>query len=614
MGIRPRITFKNVAPKLEGGFKNIGLVDPVESSNIPFPGGTQTLPTIAGQSVATPSSSATGDIWKEFSLSLSVSDLIGKNDLKNYNDFLKKVNSITQIMVALIKIMRLFTSDLFSINKALKFVIKQIATTLKDLVNSFMASGVYYTVITPRQSENDEGHIVSTWGDFDEFRTVVIDTCTNTNDIGSPSQLNLDSYVGGFVIGGIAGSNNPEIIDTIYHNAGIISDLFGFKIPLPGPPKHLVALEGLYGKDNKAGIKLTWSKPTHYISNGFLIFRSTDKKGIFPTSAQMDTIIKNAPSAKDPKQVRTYQKIKLFDNKGLPNNSPVFIKYSYFKESYSYTDMDVVVGTKYYYRVYTVLKEGKKAYDEDPYFFRIDSPLSSNETYAIAYGCIPVSEISEGILTMDGDRLRKEEYANSQWRLVSLNRFFGSQLDKLLKVVEDFADKLIGYISTPSDAINDYLDFYSNKINDYIVILQTITNIINILVSFKLKGSMLFLDLFKPKKGGIQGFAERINRARVTSQNFSPIAESQIVGKALGTKGGVTKAVSEDAGQSLAGLRGIYYGLVVVYGLGNPADAGAYAAPYMEEYNDISKQLADNAKTFTLLKGILTGNWDTVTK
>jgi hypothetical protein len=607
MGIRPKILFDNINPKLDGGFKNIGLVDPVETKNVtPYLGGTQKPFDLSG------------DQWKEFSLSLSISDLLSQKQLNDFNNFLKKANSLTQIAVAFIKIIRLLTSDLFSANAVLKFVIKQIVITLKNLVNSFMATGLYYTVITPRQSENDSGFIVPTWGDFDEFKTVIIDTCTNTKDIGSPSQLNFDAQVGGFIIGGIAGSNDPQIQDELYYNAKVIFDLFGFKIPLPGPPKHLVALEGIYNENT--GIKLTWNKPSHYIANGFLIFRSTDRKGVSPTEDQMSAIISSYSTAKDPNKVRDFQKIKLFDNIGIDGNPdpnlPAFIKYTFGKESYSYIDYSINPNTKYYYREYTVLKEGDQAYIEDPYLFRIDSPLSSNEASAIAYGCIPVSEISKGILTMEGDWLRKEEYRNSKWETVSLNVFFGSQIDKLLKKVENFADKLIGWVSTPSEAINDYLDFFTNKINDYIIIIQTITQIVNILLNFRLKGSMLFLDLTKPKKGGIQGFAERVSKAPVNSAIFGkkPRDESQIIKKAFGLKEGITSAVANDMGQSLAELRGIYYGLVVVYGLGNPGDIKAYAAPYMEEYNDVALQINESQKSLSMLIGIITGNWNAITK
>lgn len=617
MGIRPKVRFASVAPKLDGGYKNIGLVDAVGDSdgvgvstlpnNISSLGGSQSLPKIGK-----------GDSqWQEFSLSFSISDLLGANDIKNYNDFMKKVDAITKIMAALLKIIRLFTSDLFSVNNALKFVIKQIVKTLKDLVNSFMASGVYYTIIAPKQSENDEGFIVPTWGSFDEFRSVIIANCTNTNDIGSPSQLNLDAYVGGFIIGGIAGSNNPKFIKQIYDNADIISDLFGFKLPLPGPPRLLSAQEGIYGNDNKPGIKLTWKRPYQYISSGFLIFRSKSSKGVYPTDAQINTITNVYLRSKDPNQVRGFQKIRLYDNEGFAGPSskdPVFVKFIFGKDDYTYTDYNVETGVQYNYRVYTVLSDGVDAYAKNPYHFRLDSPLSSNVASATALGCIPISEIAEEILSMEGDLLRKEEYANSRWKQVTLNRFFGSQVDKLLKKVENFADKLIGYVSTPAGAISEYIDFYANKITDYIVIIQSITNIINILVSFRLKGSMLMLDLFEPKKGGIQGFAERINRAQVNSAVLGkkPRGPGQSLDKVLGSKGAITKSVSNDMGQSLSELRGIYYGIVVVYGLGNPGDVKAYAAPYMKEYNDVKKQAEDSAKTFTMLKGIITGNWEII--
>lgn len=602
MGIRPRITFENIAPKLDGGYKNIGLIDPVVSNTV--------YPNLGLEQ--TPADFSKGDKWIEWSLNLSIADMISEPDLKNYNTLLKNVDTITKGMVIVIKIIRLLSSDLFSINRALKFVIKQIVITLKELVNSFMASGLYYTLIFPSSSANSDGIMVPTWGDFNEFKNVIISSCVDSRDTGSPSQLNVDSSVGGFIIGGMAGSSDPRIIDSICSNARIISQLFNFKIPLPGPPKHLVALEGAYGTDTKkTGIKVTWNKPDHYISNGFLLFRSTNKKGDFPTKDQMGAIIKGTPAAKDPNQVRDFQKIKMYDNKGFNSDKPVYISYTFGQETYTYTDYDIDPkadpNTIYYYKVYTVLSQGIKSYESDPYFFRIDSPLASNEASAKAYSCIPVSEIPKGVLTMDGDFLDVKELFTPGWKTVSVAKFLGTPVESLLKEIENFADKLIGYLSTASDSINDYLTFFANKISDYVALIQTITNIINILMNFRLKGSLLFLNLTAPQKGGIQRFAERISKSTVESKIMGriPRTQAEIIGDKL--KPGLDSATSNDLGQSLAELRGIYYGLVVVYGVGDPSNIGAYAAPYMEEYNDVAKQIEDSQKTIDMLLKILLG-------
>ena len=276
--------------------------------------------------------------------------------------------------------------------------------------------------------------------------------------------------------------------------------------------------------------------------------------------------------------------------------------------SYSYTDFDIEDGKMYYYKVYTVFSDSPSGISGDPFLFRVNSPLASNIAGAVAYGCIPVSEIENGILTVDGDWIDEAVHAKSKWLKVSLKDLLGPEVDKLLKTIEKFADKLIGYVNTSTDAINDYLDFFSNKINDYIKIIQIITEVIQILMNFRLKGSVVLLNLTEAKSGGIQGFAERISKATVDSAILGrlPKSESEIVGGlTAGTE--INEAISNDMGQALSQLKGIYYVLIIVYGIGNPSDIKAYAAPYMEEYNDVTQQLADSQKSINMLLKILLG-------
>lgn len=623
MGIRPRITFENVNPKLDGGYKNIGLVDAIEGYTItPYIGAPQSPPDLSK------------DQWLEFSLSLSILDMIGENDIKNYNDFLKFTNKVTKGMVALIKIVRLLSSDLKSLNRVFKFAIKQIVVTLKDLINSFVSTGMYFTVITPKQSENDPGYTVPTWGDFNEFKSVIIGACTDYSDKGSPSQLSYNAKVGGFVIGGVGGASDPQIIDLLIYNMRALANLFPFKPSLPGPPRNLVAQEGIYqtgekdnsgSKEMKPGIKLTWHKPDSYILAGFYIFRSMNKSGDFPTLKQMDAIIANSALAKDQNLVRSFQKIKIFDNdanadqlglKKFNEGEPVFVGKNILYESYEYTDFEVQTGTKYYYRVYTVLNEKKNGLSGDPYLFRVDSPMSSNEASATAYNCIPVSEIPNGILTLDGEWIDEKDHSKSKWSSLAIKDLLGPSIEKLLNAVDKFADKLIGYVSTSSDAVNEYLDAFAKKIDDYVKILDILTQVINVIMSFRLKGSVLLLNLTKPKEGGIQGFAQRIANATVNSAILGkkPRSESEIVNinvkvppGAEGAKSAINSQVSNDMGASLSALKGFYYGLVVVYGFTDKVDLKAYAAPYMTEYNDVSSQLANNEKTINMLLKILLG-------
>ena len=240
--------------------------------------------------------------------------------------------------------------------------------------------------------------------------------------------------------------------------------------------------------------------------------------------------------------------------------------------------------------------------------------MSSNEASASASGCIPVSEIPQGIQTVGWTRINERDLMY-EWTYANLNRFFGSQVDQLFKLIDNFADKLIGYVSTSSDAIDEFLDFFVGKITDYINIVDTLANIVNVLMNFRLKGSLLYLDLTTPRAGGITGFSDRIAHAGVQSNIFGKIPQSasEVItnsGITNAGAGAVTQAMSNDLGQSLASLKGIILGIMVVYGFVDPADQqtlNTITAPYLEEYNDVKQQLSSSQNSINMLLKILLG-------
>lgn len=68
--------------------------------------------------------------------------------------------------------------------------------------------------------------------------------------------------------------------------------------------------------------------------------------------------------------------------------------------------------------------------------------------------------------------------------------------------------------------------------------------------------------------------------------------------------------MSNDLGQSLASLKGIYLGIMVVYGFVDPADQqtlNTITAPYLEEYNDVKQQLSSSQDSINMLLKILLG-------
>lgn len=579
-GKRPDISFSTTKPKLEP--TRSGLVDAVSFDVPQLQIDSAVSPTGTGES----ESGEGGDQWKEFFLNLGVQDLVSEDALQGINNFLKRVDKVINALTVILKILRLVSSDFLNPARALKFAIKQLVKTLQDIVDSFVSTGIYLCVIRPDDSEKDDTYIIPTWGSFGEFKAKIAAACLDAQNPQSPSRLTKNNIVGGFIIGGLAGTNDPSLLDDMLSNLSLLSDLFGFDASLPSPPKNVKAYAGHFrgpggGSGKQPGVKISWDKPDSKGIVGYRVFRCRIKEGLNFSSEERDEIILKHPLRRRPEYVRDIEKSRIYRDEGF---EPEFVLGGIARDKFSYIDYDVEEGDTYYYSVMSVIK-GDGLVDNDPWNRRTDSPLMSQPVSVTPSFCIPLTTLSDKIQTLDGDFISAEGSYRFNWKSRTLRTYFGPLLDDLLDRVDGIADNLLGLVQTSSDAVSEYIDFLGNKVKTYIQIVQTITDIVLMIVSFKLRGSLLVLNL-SAESGGIQNFADRVMRSEVDSSTFNRNDRSE---------------------GRLGDIKGYYFGIVSVYGFpGSEEDnqyLQGYLAPYAEEYNSVKKKFDDNQKSIkTLLK------------
>lgn len=594
-GVRPDITFATVEPKLESD--RGGLIDPVE-----FEAPATFLQSTVSQltEVSPVSAETDGEKWKEYFLNLGIGDMLSEDALNNFNNFLKKVDKVVKTLTVVLKILRLLSSDFLNIARALKFAIKQIVRTLQDLVDTFISTGVYACVIRPDDSERDDTYFIPTWGSFEEFKAKIAAACLDQENPASPARLTKANTVGGFIIGGLAGTNDPTVVDSMISNLALLADLFGITGSYPAPPRNIRAYAGFYQKagdgtlDKKPGVRVVWDRPDSKGVVGYRVFRCLVKEGLTFTQEQRDEALAKHPVARRKEHVRNFETARIY-RVGTDEETefePAFVLGGIARDTYEFVDFDIEEGNTYYYSVMSVIK-GDGLVDSDPWNRRVDSPLMSPSVGIKVQTCIPVSELGDAILSLDGDFIDPTQSYRFNWQSRTIRTYFGPLLDDMLDRVDEFTDQMAGLVQLAGDAMTEYIDFLSGKIRGYIKIIQVITNIVLILVNLRLRGSLLRLML-SPQAGGIENFVDRIRNSTVDSETFDALEND----------------VTTSAG-ALASIKGYYFGLVTVYGYPEDPTAPGYleqfTAPYEETYNDTKKRHQDTQKAISLLLKILLG-------
>jgi hypothetical protein len=474
-----------------------------------------------------------------------------------------------------------------------------IVHTLKELLDTFVSTGFYTCLIMPDKGRQDGTYIIPTWGDFNEFKSKIVAACSDRMNTASPANLGPDSMTGGFVIGGILGVNSPKAIDSFIHNMQIFEALFGIKTPFPGAPKGVRAMPGIYSSglfSNKAGIKISWNKAGSDSVTGYKVYRCELKEGVMPSAEDMQKILISNFKVGGPDDIKAYSGVRVYDNGNVyaltlenkfNKGNPVTVLADSYKQSFSIIDYDVIPGQIYYYKVFSMPGTGDLIFN-NPYNTNVNSPLGSQAVGAMAFKCIPVSEIPNGMVSLEGDFVNPRDL-RYQWTSLTLKTFLGPNFENLFNSIDMFADKLLGYVSTSSDALMDYLDFFQKKISNYIRMIEAIEEIIMFLMNFRLDGSVLLLNI-PLSKGGIDYFKNSVANSKIYSQNFD-----------------IKKSGINNQGASLKTIEGFYYGIIVVYDVPDPDSYKQITREYITEYNGITAQLNSAANAISTLSNILVG-------
>jgi len=483
--------------------------------------------------------SVKGSGYRWFGWGINI-DLSGVKEVTDViKSFLEKVDTITKVLTAVLKIIRVFSSDFKSIARLLKVILKVLVKKLQDMIDGFTSSGMFVSVIFPNINTKSESFLLPINGGYKEFVTSVNQRCLNSKDEDAP-KFGTGDVVGGIVIGMIGGANDPQFLYDLTQNFRILGRLFRFRPPTPSPAKNVRAVAGFFAdpaderprreRALRMGIKVTWEHPGTPLS-GFIVRRSPFRDGI--ASEVVSEKGTNVP-------IRVFRDEE-FDKEQHLFNAVVG------KPKYSFVDFNVTENQVYFYKVFSTV--GYDFFDKHPFFERLESPVASKTVYAIPRNKIPLSElVKETVYDINGNRVRADEF-DGEWQSLTIRTLLGPEVDRLLSLLDRLADKMSGMVSTSSDAMSDYLKFFQKKIKFYMDIVNKISDIAARLAEIRMSGTFLVLSI-EPEKGGMENLVRKFNSAVLTED---------VGGLQVGTNGSQTTV------SSLLD-KGIMAGVVLLYG------------------------------------------------
>ena len=490
--------------------------------------------------------------WSSWGLSLSVDNIKGMTT--NLTNFLKYLDTVQQVAIVVLKLMRVFSNDLKSLSRLIKGLVKEIVKKIKEIIDGFASTGMYMSVVFPAFDPRDSKYVMPINGGYQEFISAVNARCLASSDPDAP-RFQKNDVVGGLILAMVGGNNDPQFLDDVVKNFRILSRFFKFPEILPAPANKVVASPGFYKDDKgilKLGVKISWEHPGTPVT-GFDLYRSKSPKGI-KYQAEVDG------------QKAEYTRFKddTF-NKGYPVKTAVIID----RPKYSYVDFEVEDNVTYYYKVYSTV--GYNFIENLPFLSRLESPVSSPIVSATPRKCIPVSELKKYVtLDVDGQPVDADDFGGD-WQSFSVRTLLGSEIGTVFNLLDQLSDKISGMLSSATDNADDYLKLYEKKIKFYMDILNKISDMISRLLSFKMSGTFMLLELF-PEKGGMEYFVERFNNASKTEE----VTTIEGVGK---------KGVKTGSGPSFSSYtdKGVMFGIILLYGFPSPG------GEYLKEFEVITE-------------------------
>lgn len=499
MGVRVKydIDPEFVRPKLDDlDIETITLED-----LLPDPTTPQIAPIVSDQQPSDTTEKSQGYKWFNWSLSLSLGDL--EDVSTDINNFFDKIEKVGGAILTILKVMRLLSGNVKSLTFLLKFAVKALTGKLADLIDSFSSTGIYMSLVLPDTDRKKEKYTIPVWGGYQEFISRVNATCLSSEDPDAPKFDGENDMVGGFVIAMLGGNNNPSILKDMIHNYKRLGDLLGFSPPMPVPPLSPKATAGFYNRDGtlESGVKLVWQAPDAPVSH-FFIYKTYNKNG------------KPIKIKRYPYQLSGDGKSLLTDTIYIPSDEPyVKIERKRGKLLYKYIDFHVSPGVLTHYKIYCVLGEDFLEDDANQSLRSVNSPIASPFLSAIPLQeCIDKSELQSMMNQGINGELVGAVDLQGEWQSITVRGALGSNLDRTFRKIDSMTDKLSGGVSTGSDATNAYIKSVENKIGTLGGVLRVIQQVIDLILSFRLRGSFMVLAV-PPAVGGMRAFVDRFNTA-----------------------------------------------------------------------------------------------------
>jgi len=549
-----------VKTKVKSEFVVPELVSATDESELTAIGNIYKVPTLT-PSLPFPEEkeeSGGGDTWIQFSIDTDLSDLEKLAEIGE--KFLKKVDKLIGVFTIILKIMRLFQSDLKSLSKLLKVVIKLLVKSLKQFIDSLVSTGIYVTPIIPAFDKRQPGYIMPINGGFAEFKAIFTASCLNVKDPTAP-KFGPEDTVGGMIIATGAGSNDPSLIANMLKNLEVFARFFGFKNPMPPPPINVSAIPGYYKSplgDKKMGVKVSWEHPGDTLSiTGFLLYRCKNGAGLKKIVVEDNVAVERF----------------VYSDQDFNEGDPYKVTYSPLKFRYSYIDFEVTPGQDYHYQVFSTA--GFDFSDKYEFLRSVESPLGSQRVSAVPRECIPLSELKKySILDVDGNPVDNSSLSG-EWINLTVKDILPVEFDSVFRLLDNFSESLVGAVSSAGDSFSKYISFLSKKVSTLLEITTEIKELVQRILQYQLQGSVLLLNL-SPEKGGMQGLTDRFNAA-VVDEGF-------VVG-VLGNKDDKSEASTIDS------MKGLFVGVGLVYGFPEfNSDFGQRFVPE-EQQEQYKKQL-----------------------
>ena len=514
-----------------------------------------------------------GSEWASFTLSFDMADQL--KFLKQVEKGLDAMQSIIDVFVVVLKIIRIISSDLKNISRWIKIALRVIVKQIKELIESLASTGIYSCLINPEFDPKKSSAFVPINGGFSEFQKRVTASMLNSKDPGAP-KFDDDAQVGAIVLAAIAGLNDPDILANMLYNINILAKFFNFKAIRPPQPRGLRAAPGFYLRDGvrELGVKLTWDSAGEFIS-GFRVSRNKgDNRG---TYEQLD-----GPSSRI---------IQVFDNKDFNGGEPVDVDKGMFRNlvnsKYEYIDFDVEGDTTYFYKLHAYAGNPDKFFEGNPEMRDNSSAVASATVNATPRKRIPLSALNEYLIDERGAVVFPLDLTG-EWKSLSIRTILGPGIDKLFDKIDGLADLLDGLIITGSDALGKYIEFFQKKIKKIIDVIKVIEDIIEIILSFSFKGTLAFLHLgIEP--GGMKGLAERFNAAcDAPPEDDTTMVTHQEDGSDR-NGGGFSGSTKNPFTMNESADRGIMMGLVLVWGIPTISEdtLGKDIRPVADSFADI---------------------------